>query len=31
MEEIDSVIIGFSSVEQMDAGVKMMNKVLGEG
>jgi aryl-alcohol dehydrogenase-like predicted oxidoreductase len=30
MEEIDSVIIGFSSVEQMDAGVKMMNKVLGE-
>ena len=30
MEEIDSVIIGFSSIEQMDTGIKMMNKVLAE-
>jgi 1-deoxyxylulose-5-phosphate synthase len=31
MPEIDSVIIGFSSIDEMDQGIKLMNKVLAEG
>jgi 1-deoxyxylulose-5-phosphate synthase len=30
MPEIDSVIIGFSSIDEMDQGIKLMNKVLAE-
>ena len=30
MPEIDSVIIGFRSIDEMDAGIKLMNKVLAE-
>lgn len=30
MQEIDSVIIGFSSTDEMDQGIKLMNKVLAE-
>jgi aryl-alcohol dehydrogenase-like predicted oxidoreductase len=30
MPEIDSVIIGFSSIDEMDQGIKLVNKVLGE-
>ena len=30
MPEVDSIIIGFASIAQMDIGIKMMNKVLAE-
>jgi 1-deoxyxylulose-5-phosphate synthase len=30
MPEIDSVIIGFSSIDEMDQGIKLMNRVLAE-
>jgi 1-deoxyxylulose-5-phosphate synthase len=30
MPEIDSVVIGFSSIDEMDQGIKLMNKVLAE-
>jgi predicted aldo/keto reductase-like oxidoreductase len=30
MREVDAVIIGFSSIEEMDQGIKLMNKVLAE-
>ena len=30
MPEIDSVIIGFSSIDEMDQGIKLMNKVLAQ-
>ncbi len=30
MPEIDSVIIGFKSTDEMDAGIKLMNRVLAE-
>jgi 1-deoxyxylulose-5-phosphate synthase len=30
MPEIDAVIIGFSSIEEMDQGIKLMNRVLAE-
>ncbi len=30
LPEIDSVIIGFSSIDEMDQGIKLMNKVLAE-
>lgn len=30
LEEIDAVIIGFASIDEMDQGIKLMNKVLAE-
>lgn len=30
MPEIDSVVIGFSSIDEMDQGIKLMNRVLAE-
>ena len=30
MPEVDSVIIGFNSTDEMDAGIKLMNKVLAQ-
>ena len=30
MPEIDSVIIGFRSIDEMDEGIKLMNRVLAE-